>query len=186
MRGACASLAGMNRPETLDTPSDVLDARRGAALRALGRGALVLPAAPVRYRSRDGQYRYHPDRELFYLTGAREPEAVAVLVGGEEPRFVLFVRARDPDAELWAGERLGPEGAAERFHPDECYPLARLEERIPELLRGADRIFYRLGRGDALERHVLDALAFARTRGARDGSGPRSVVDPDLLDDRYR
>jgi Xaa-Pro aminopeptidase len=174
----------MNRPETLETPSEILAARRTAALEALGRGTLVLPAAPVQYRSRHGEHRYHPDRELFYLTGATEPETVAVLVGGNEPRLVLFVRARDTEAELWAGPRPGPEGVAERLRPDECHPLGELDERLPELLAGADRIFLRLGRGDALERHVVAALDQARRRGPRTGTGPRGVVDPgEILDD---
>ena len=174
----------MNRPETLETPSEILAARRKAALEGLGPGALVLPAAPVQFRSRHGEHRYHPDRELFYLTGATEPETVAVLVGGNEGRLVLFVRERDAEAELWAGPRLGPEGVAARLRPDECHPLADLDERLPQLLAGADRIFFRLGRGDVLERHVVGALDQARRRGARAGTGPRSVVDPgEILDD---
>jgi Xaa-Pro aminopeptidase len=174
----------MNRPETLETPSEVLTARRKAAVEALDRGALVLPAAPIQYRSRHGEHRYHPDRELFYLTGATEPQTVGVLVGGKEPRLVLFVRERDTEAELWVGPRLGPEGAAERLRPDECHPLGELDERLPELLADADRIFFRLGRGDALERHVVAALDQARRRGARTGTGPRAVVDPgEILDD---
>ena len=78
---------------------------------------MVLPAAPTRFRSRDTEYRYRPDSELFYLTGVTEPEAVAVLVGGEEPRFTLFVRPRDPDAEFWAGPRMGVDRALSAFSP---------------------------------------------------------------------
>ena len=166
----------MNRPAALDTPIQVLEKRRKAALAALGHGVLVLPAAPIQFASRDGERPYHPDRELFYLTGATEPGTLAVLVGGAEPRLVLFVRERDAEAELWRGARLGPEGAAERFRPDECHPLAELGARLPDLLRAADRIFYRLGRGDEIERHVMEALAHRRARGARTGTGPRSVA----------
>jgi Xaa-Pro aminopeptidase len=55
---------------------------------------------------------------------------------------------------------------------------------LPDLLRAADRIFFRLGREGDVERHVLDALRFARGRGARTGAGPRTVVDPgEILDD---
>ncbi|HUF75312.1 MAG TPA: aminopeptidase P N-terminal domain-containing protein [Longimicrobiales bacterium] len=174
----------MNARDALRTPTDILVGRRQAALRALGRGVLVLPAAPLQYRSRDGEHRYHPDRELFYLTGATEPETVAVLSGGDEPSYQLFVRERDPDAELWAGPRLGPEGVAEQLSPDACHSLAELEEHLPTLLHAADRIFFRLGRSDALEAHVLEALRWARGRGSRTGGGPRAVVDPgEILDD---
>ena len=46
---------------------------------------MVLPAAPTRFRSRDTEYRYRPDSELFYLTGVTEPEAVAEPEDAAEP-----------------------------------------------------------------------------------------------------
>lgn len=176
----------MNRPEVLVTPKSVLERRRRAALERLGRGAMVLPATPAQTRSNDEEWPHHPDRELFYLTGVVEPGAVAVLTGGEESRLVLFVQERDAEAELWTGPRLGTEGAAERYGPDECHPLGELEQRLPALLNPADRIFFRLGRQGAVERQVLHALSHARRRGARTGTGPRAVVDPGEILDELR
>src|SRR5688572_5919191 len=141
----------------VETPAPVLRRRREAASATLGGGVMVLPAAPVQLKSRDGERPYHPDRDLYYLTGATEPETVAVLVG-EEAALHLFVRKRDAEDELWRGPRLGSESAAERFQPDACHPLGELAERLPELLRAGDRIFFRLGRGDDLERAVVGAL----------------------------
>lgn len=167
-----------------DLPPRLLAARRDAVLDALGRGVMVLVAAPILRRSRDTEHPYRPDSELFYLTGATEPHTVAVLAGGAEPRFVLFAQERDPDAELWTGERLGPEAAAERFGADEAYPLGELEARLPVLLRESDRVYYRLGRVGGVEGMVLEALTYARSRGQRRGVGPRALVDPgEILDD---
>ena len=170
----------------VETPTAVLKERRRAASVALGTGVLVLPAAAVQLQSRDGERPYHPDRDLYYLTGATEPETVAVLTGGADPELHLFVRERDAEAELWHGPRLGPAGTAERLGPDACHPLGELERRLPELLRGADRVFFRLGADDYVERHVRDALAYARGRGARTGTGPRAVVDPGEILDELR
>lgn len=166
------------------TASAPFDARRGRVLDALGAGVMVLPAAAVQHSSRDTERPYAPDRELYYLTGLSEPETVAVLVGGDEPELVLFVRERDPEAELWAGPRLGPEAVRERVGPDACHPLSELDAELPGLLARGDRVHYRLGRGGRVERHVLDALRSARATGPRTGSGPRGVVDPgQILDD---
>jgi Xaa-Pro aminopeptidase len=83
--------------------------RRTAVLDRLDGGAMVLPAGPIRHRSRDTEYRYRPDSELFYLTGVTEPGVVAVLRDRpDEERFVLFVRERDEKAERWSGPRVGP------------------------------------------------------------------------------
>ncbi|MDZ7779111.1 MAG: aminopeptidase P N-terminal domain-containing protein [Gemmatimonadota bacterium] len=168
------------------TPAAHLRARRAAAFRALAADVMVLAAAPVQYASRDTDRPYRPDSELFYLTGATEPDTVAVFVGGDVPEWILFVPPRDPDAELWAGPRLGPEEAAERLQPDACYPSTELEERLPDLLARGRRIHYRLGTGDRVERCVLSALTRARTRGPRTGTGPRGVLDPGGILDELR
>lgn len=83
---------------------------------------MVLPAAAIQHASRDTERPYAPDRELYYLTGLTEPASLAVLVGGE---LVLFVQERDPKTELWAGPRLGPEGAEELVDPDACHQIGR-------------------------------------------------------------
>ncbi|MDH3424986.1 MAG: aminopeptidase P N-terminal domain-containing protein, partial [Gemmatimonadota bacterium] len=75
----------MTRPDPHDTPRDRIDARRQAVFARLDAGVMVLPAAPVQYSSRDGARPYHPDRELYYVTGSTEPETIAVLSGGDEP-----------------------------------------------------------------------------------------------------
>ncbi|NJD19937.1 MAG: M24 family metallopeptidase [Gemmatimonadetes bacterium] len=165
-------------------PRTVFETRRASVFRSLGRGVMVLPAAPLVYRSRDTEVAYRADSELFWATGATEPGTVAVLVGGDEPRFLLFVRERDPEAELWAGPRLGPDGASERFGASEPYPLSELDLRLAGLLRAGDRVHFRFGRHPALDLAVVEALAESRVRGARRGTGPRGVVDPgEILDD---
>lgn len=167
-------------------PSAVFAARRQAALGALGRGVMVLPAAPVQRRSRDTELPYRPDSELFWLTGATEPGTVAVLVGGDEPRFILFVREKDPDVELWSGPSMGPDEAGERLGAAETYPLSELELRLGGLMRAGDRIHVRLGCHALTDRLVVEALADARARGARKGTGPRGVVDPGEILDELR
>lgn len=171
------SFAGF-RPETFAR-------RRSAVLEALDGGVMVLPAAARRFRSRDTEYRYRPDSELFYLTGITDAGVVAVL--GDLPegrRFVLFVRSRDPQAERWTGPWVGPDEAAERFGADAVHPLDELEARLPELLRGGDRLHYRLGVDERTQGLVLGALAWARRRGGKKGIGPRGVIDPgEILDD---
>jgi len=157
--------------------------RRERAVAALGDGVLVLPAQPVRYRSRDTEYRYRPDSELFYLTGLTEPEVVAVLRPGDQG-FVLFVRERSPEAELWSGARLGPDAAQGLTGADLVYPIGELDARLPGLLTGPRSIHYRVGTEPRADRLVLEALTRGRARGPRKGTGPRALVDPgEVLDD---
>jgi len=169
---------------TVSTPAQVLRERRSSAFEVLGDGVMVLPAAPIQLASRDTERPYAPDRELFYMTGLVEPGCVAVLVGGAEPRLEIFARSRDADAELWAGPRLGPDGAQSVSGAEAAHPLHELNTRLPALLGGADRIHVRLGHPGDVETGVLGALTTARARGPRHGTGPRGVIDPgEILDD---
>jgi len=161
--------------------------RRERVLRELGNGAMLLPAAPLQFRAGDSEMRYRPDSELFYLTGFTEPGAALLLRGfADESRVILFVRPRDPAAELWSGPRLGPEGAREWSGVDETRPISELEEALPGLLRGGDRVFFRLGLHAAIESRVVEALREARLRGTKTGIGPRAVVDPGGILDEMR
>ena len=160
--------------------------RRRERVRAdLGDGVLVLPASPVRFRSRDIEYRYRPDSELFYLTGLTEPEIVAVL-SPEDEGFVLFVRESNPAAELWSGPRLGPEATRELSGADVVYPIGELESRLPGLLNGPRTINYRMGSEPRTDRVVLGALARGRVGGSRKGTGPRALVDSGEVLDELR
>ncbi len=162
-------------------------ARRRQVFERLGDRALVLPSAPQMRRSRDTEYPYRPDSELQWVTGIDEPAAVAVLRGHSDGnRFVLFVRDRDPDAELWTGPRPDPEALRERHGADAVYPITELAERLPRMLRGSSAVAFRLGEGRPAEHPVVEALRSARLRGARKGRGPRAIIDPGEILDELR
>jgi Xaa-Pro aminopeptidase len=112
-------------------PKEALVARRERFLSEMGHGVAIIPTAPVAVRSNDTDYKFRPDTDFYYLTGFPEPEAVAVFAPEhKEHTFVLFVRPRDPEKEVWDGRRAGVEGAVERYGADAAFPIAELEERI--------------------------------------------------------
>ena len=162
-------------------------ARRDTILSRLAGGSMVLPAAPVRLRGGDSEYRYRPDSELLYATGWESPNCVAVLRDfADEDRFVLFVPERDEKAELWTGPRPDPEEVKERVGADAVHPLGELAERGPRLLADGDRIHYRLGASAECDGVVREALRRGRSRRARKGSGAHVVADPGAVLDTMR
>ncbi|NIP79501.1 MAG: M24 family metallopeptidase [Gemmatimonadetes bacterium] len=106
--------------------------------------------------------------------------------GGEEP-FTLFLPDRDPDRELWTGPRDDIQAVAERTGADAAHPVDALEDALPTLLRGVDRIYFRLGtgRGD-VESLVLEILGGGRAARQRSGRGPAELADPGLILDDMR
>ncbi len=161
--------------------AELLHERRERLLAALGEGVAVIGAAPELLRSRDTEITYRPDSNLFYLTGLREPEAIAVLTPhDEEHRFTLFVRERDPEREAWSGTRLGTSGARERVGATAAYPIDELGERLPDLLRPADAVHFPFGHA-RLESTIPGLVARARAGMARSGRGPVAIADLEHL-----
>lgn len=161
--------------------------RRDRLFSRLGDGAMVLPAAPVRFRSGDSEYRYRADSELLYLTGWDLPDGIALFRGfADEDRFVLFVPERDPARELWTGSLRDLEEAKAVFGADRVFPLADFSTRAPGLLAGGDGIWYRLGASEACDRVVREALRGGRSRRPRDGTGPWRLLDPGAILDGLR
>lgn len=176
-------------PAMTDTaPAHPFPDRRRRVLEALGdRAAMVLPAAPEIVVGRDIELRYVPDPDLWYLTGYAQPEAVAVLRPGGDAPFTLFARDRDPARELWTGPREGVADAGDRTGADAAFPVHELEDRLPDLLKGVDRVYFRLGAGPGpVENLVLDILGGARAARQRSGRGPAELADPGLILDDMR
>ncbi len=87
-------------------------AHRAALMSAMQGGVAVACTGRELIRNRDTHFRFRPDSDFWYLTGFREPDAVAVLrPEASRERFVLFVRPRDLELETWNGRRAGVEGA---------------------------------------------------------------------------
>ncbi len=161
--------------------------RRETALSRMANASMLLPAASVRYKSGDSEYRYRPDSELWYLTGWKENAGIAMLRGhGANRRFVLFAPEPDPEKERWTGPRLALEDVKARFEADAVYPLNEFGERAPDLLAAADRIHYRLGSSPGCDRAVAAALRAGRTRRARKGTGAYALIDPGAVLDPMR
>lgn len=161
-------------PFDLSTARDIHAQRRARIAAKLGDGVLVLHGGELRTRSNDTEFRFRPDSDFHYLTGLREPGAVMVLRGGASPRFVLFVRPKDPEAEVWSGRRVGPEAAIARHGADAAHPLSELGEQLSKLLDGAPQIHYPLGRSRALDAMVQRAVDHLRRRN-RWGETPPDV-----------
>ena len=148
---------------------------------------MLLPAAPVRFKNGDSEYRYRPDSELLYLTGWDAPDCIALLWGfADEDRFVLFVPERDPEKELWTGPRREPEELGELFGADRVLPMGDFAAKAPGLVAGGEGIHYRLGADEACDRAVRDALRDGRRLRARNGVGPWMVADPGTVLDAMR
>ena len=162
------------------TPDDaaLLAGRRARIMEAMGGGVLLLAAAPERVRTGDVLYPYRQDSDFDYVTGFPEPEAVAVIAPDAPQRYLLFVRPRDPERELWVGHRAGPEGAVEQYGADAAHPLDDLEKVLAPLLEKAPHVYHTVLRDDPLAGRLLGVIRRAQAGRPRAGSGPTAIREP--------
>ncbi len=148
----------------------------------LGQGTAVFASAPLAVMHNDVEYTFRQDSDFYYLTGFNEPGAVAVLAPHhEEHRFVLFVRPKDKAKEIWSGRRLGVEAAQAVLGADAVFPLNELDDKLPDYLKGSDRLYYHFGHDAALNSRILRHWqALLRTYVKR-GTGPVAIEDGKLL-----
>jgi len=157
--------------------------RRRQLMRMVGSGGIaILPAAPVRTRSRDVEYRYRQDSDFFYLTGFAEPEAVAVLVPGRASgEFLMFCRDRDTVKEKWDGSRTGPEGAVERYGADDAFPIDDIDDILPGIMESCNRVYYTMGMYSEFDSRIADWVNSLRSGLSRGVHTPQEFVALDHL-----
>ena len=154
--------------------------RRRRFFEQLGGAAAVIPAAALAVHHADCEWPFRQNSDFWYLTGFDEPEAVALFLPHrpEGERFVLFVQPREASAEVWNGFRWGCEGAVAAFGADLAHPRSELEQRLPEYLKGAEGIAFRVGKHPKVEPLVLTAWAGQLDRAPRSGSAALGLVAP--------
>lgn len=154
-------------------------ARRRAYMDRIGDGVAIFPATPEYVRTADLNHPYRPDSDLFYLTGFAEPEAVCILAPHHpEHRFILFVRPRDKEKEIWNGRRAGIEGARQRYGADAAYTIDQLDTELPKYLEGAGSLHYHFGVDEVFNHRVLGWLHGVQRKVRNGITAPLTIVEP--------
>lgn len=138
--------------------------------------ALLLFSAPVYRRNGDVEHTYRQHSDFFYLTGFEE-QGSALLLFPDDPGFVLFVRERDRQREIWDGLRLGTEGAVQKLGAHVAHSIDELKTKLPDYLEGRARLFYLLGEEDEWDDTVIEAVRKVRARKRKRVDPPRELVD---------
>ncbi|MGB1159416.1 MAG: Xaa-Pro aminopeptidase [Porticoccaceae bacterium] len=142
----------------------------------------VIAAAPERVRSKDTLYPYKQSNNLSYLCGFPEPQAVIVLIPQRpQGEFVLFCRDRDPLREIWDGYRQGPTGAVANFGADDAFPIDDIDDILPSLLEGKNRVYYSIGSDPVFDQQMLAWVKEVAAREKNDHLSADEFIDLDHL-----
>lgn len=158
--------------------AECVQRRQGLMAQMTANSIAIIPAAVVYTRNGDVEHDYRQDSDFQYLSGFPEPESLLVLIPGRaEGESILLCRDRNPERELWEGRRAGQEGACRDYAFDEAYSIGRMDELLPDLMAGCDRVYYALGRHPELEAALGRWMNVLRGRARQGIRPPRELVD---------
>ena len=153
---------------------------RKAFIKQMERGSVaIFASAPPAKWNHDTEYLYRPDPNFYYLTGFEEPESICV-IAPEHPKhqYILFVRPKDKQAEIWNGKRVGVKDARKHYGADKVYPIEKFSEKIGKYLQGAKRLYYTLGSNEDVDSEILALFTQSVRARIRSGKGFDTLVDP--------
>ena len=147
--------------------------RRAYLAEQMGANSIaILPAATVKSRNRDVDYPFRQDSDFYYLSGFNEPDAVLVIIPGRaHGESILFCRERDPAKEMWDGYITGPERVNELTGIDDAFPITDIDDILPGMIEGTDKVFYSMGLDAAFDAKVMEWINIIRSK-IRSGAHP--------------
>ena len=158
-------------------PSEYARRRKQLMRMAGGDAIVIVAAAPERVRNNDAHYPYRQDSDFHYLTGFPEAEAVLALVPGRAAgEVILFCRERDAERERWDGARAGTEGAVSRYQMDDAFPIDDIDDILPGLIEGRERVHYHFGRDSDFDLRLIGWVKRVQALRGPDARTPREFV----------
>ena len=142
----------------------------------------VIPSAREVRRNADTDYEFRQDSDFYFLTGLSEPDCVAVVAPSHPThQYILFVRPRKREEEIWTGIRAGVEGAVRDFGADAAYEINQIGEILPRYLEEAETLYYRFGLHEKFDGQVIAMLRHLRELVRSGVYGPSTIVDPSFI-----
>lgn len=157
--------------------------RRTDLMAQMEAGSIALiAAAPARQRSNDTDYYYRQNSDFYYLTGFEEQEALLALIPGrEQGEAVLFCQEKDKLKELWTGRLMGPEAAQAELELDDAFPIADIDDILPGLIEGRERVYYSMGQDSRFDERVMEWVKVIRAKAKLGAQPPGEFLVLDHL-----
>jgi Xaa-Pro aminopeptidase len=153
-------------------------ARRQKLAQKLPQGSIAIClSAKEQLRNGDVHYRFRQASNFYYLTGFNEPDAVLLILAGQEGESYLFNNPENLAIEQWTGKRLGQEGARHILGMQEAYPIEELEKRLPDFLANKAAVYYSLGEERQFDKTIISAIQTVKDQIRRGISAPGSLCD---------
>jgi len=153
--------------------------RRRKLMNFMGNNSIaILPSSAEQLRSRDTDFRFRQHSDFHYLSAFPEPEAVLVLLPGrEQGEYIIFCREKDEVMETWHGRRHGQAGAKKNFGCDDAFPIDDIDDILPGLMEGRERIYYEFGNHAEFDNRIMTWINTLRVQVKHGAHPPGELID---------
>lgn len=157
--------------------------RRTQLMKMMGKNSIaILPSSSQVARSRDVDFPFRQDSDFLYLTGFNEPDAVVVLAPDRKHgEYILFCRERDAEQEIWHGRRAGQEGAVAIYGADDSFPIDDIDDILPGLLEGRERIYNVMGRSPEFDQRLIGWVNHIKAQSRNGKQAPSEFLALDHI-----
>lgn len=132
--------------------------RRQRLLELLPENSLaIVAAAPVKMMTDVVPYTFRQDADYLYITGCQQPGGIAVL--SHDFGLCMFMPEATPADVAWQGQIAGVEAALDTFKAERSYPISKLHEILPDMIKGSSKLFHNVN--TAVPRY-MDLEAFQK------------------------
>jgi Xaa-Pro aminopeptidase len=134
--------------------NEIFKKRQQYLLQQIGKnGIAIIFANKERQRNGETFYPYRQGSDFYYLTGFKEPEAIAVFIAG---RYILYSRKKDPQQEVWTGAIVGQDAAVKEYGADQAFSIDQADIMLPELIKGREKIYFNFGYDPEFDTRVIN------------------------------
>ena len=153
--------------------------RRRKLMNFMGNNSIaILPSSAEQLRSRDTDFRFRQHSDFHYLSAFPEPESVIVLLPGrEQGEYIIFCREKDEVMETWHGRRYGQAGAKKQFGCDDAFPIDDIDDILPGLMEGRERIYYEFGNHAEFDNRIMGWINTLRSQVKQGAHPPGELID---------
>lgn len=126
----------------------------------------IVSGSKIKYASGPVFFPFQQNNDLLYLLGWNEPELIIAIEvdGNHETTFHMIVPAKNPQRDLWEGDKLGTEGAYDVFNADEVVENFQGPRHLKELVERAEHIFINADKADLASPQLVLALSQIQNR----------------------
>lgn len=165
---------------------DQFNLRRKYIQEQIEDGVAIIFNAEEVTRNNDCNFKFRSDSYFHYFTNFPEPNTVIFLLGGDEPKSILFCKTKNTKLELWNGFIYGPDLAKERFDFDEAYSIDQLNDLAPKIIAKFRKIYTPLNVNQNGNKKIQSWIRLNKKKKRAGVKSPEMIIDLSQLADSMR